>query len=110
MPNNNFIFTKHALKRQKLRKINLTSINQVINFYDQKIKLKNDLYKFGKIINQRKIQLIAQYLKRKKQYLIISLWVRGENDPLPIVWQIIILPFKIIWWILKFIFSHLFKS
>jgi hypothetical protein len=100
------IFTKHALERKKLRKISNSEIDQTLYHPDQKIRLKPSFYKFIKTIDDRKLQIIAQYLKDQKKYLIISVWVRGEDDPTSLAWKLIILPFKLIWRFLKWLFSN----
>lgn len=99
------IFTKHAKQRRKLRKISNYEIQLTLNAPDQEIELKPNLFKFKKKVKKRKLQIIAQYLKEQKKYLIISVWVRGEDDPTPLAWRLITLPFKLIWWFLKWLFK-----
>lgn len=99
------ILTKHAQERKKLRKISNYEIQLTLNTPDQEIELKPNLFKFKKKVKKRKLQIIAQYLKEQKKYLIISVWVRGEDDPIPLTWRLITLPFKLIWWFFKWLFK-----
>jgi len=104
----NIVFSKHALERMGKRSITKEKVWQIINHPDKKNSQKN---KYIKTINDRKYHIIATYLPKEKKYLIISTWVRGEDDRQSIIWLIIALPFKLIWWLLSWLlrkFSLLF--
>ncbi len=105
----NIIFTKHALERMNKRSISQDKIWQVINHPDKTFNEgsnnKGASKKFIKETGDRKYQVIATYLPNENKYLVISTWVRGEDDKQGIVWTLITLPFKIIWWIVKKLFS-----
>ncbi len=102
------IFTKHAINRKLNRSISNNKIFQTIHFPDQKIRIKQSKWKFIKTFNNRPVHIVAKELKEKNKWLIISLWVRGEDDKTPFVWQILTLPFKIIFWIFKTIWQAFF--
>lgn len=97
----NIIFTNHALDRLKDRSINYAHIADVVNYPDKKFHTKGESWKFIKTINGRKIHTVATYLKDDRKWLVISVWVRGENDKAPFIWQLLTLPFRLIWWIFK---------
>ena len=105
----NLIFTNHAMDRLKDRSINYSHIADVVNYPDKKFLKDDQTNKFIKTINGRKIHTVANYLKKEKKWLIISVWVRGEDDKLPLVWKLIILPFRLIWWLVKAIYKLIFK-
>lgn len=111
MSNNykNIVFTKHALERMDKRSISKDRIWQVINHPDKSFNegggSKDSSKKFIKEVGGRKYQAVATYLPNERKYLVISTWVRGEDDKQSIIWIVITLPFKIIWWIVKKLFS-----
>lgn len=97
------ILTKHARERLQKRTISEDVLESVIAHPDQTFPgQKPNTIKFIRTINGRNIQLIGTFLPDEKKWLIVSAWVRGENDQPPIIWQFIILPFKIIKYLLKF--------
>lgn len=100
----NIIFTKHSLERMGKRSIDQDRIWQVINHPRKVYNSSGGSKKYLKTINDRRFQVIATYLPKEKKYLVISTWVRGEDDKQGIVWTIITLPFKIIWWLISRIF------
>lgn len=95
----NLIFTKHALARLKKRTVSPDSIYQAVNFPDKKIK-KAENYKFIKKVRDRNVQVIAQFKAKEQKWLIISVWVRGEDDQNSLVWQLLSLPFKLAWFLI----------
>lgn len=104
------VFTNHALERLRLRSLSQAQVEQVITQPDQiQPGKKADTTKFLKTLNQRRIQVIASKLKAKDKWLIISVWVRGETDPVPFVWRLITFPFQIIAKIAKIILSYIKK-
>lgn len=105
----NLIFTNHAQDRYKSRDISAETIFQTIKNPDYKVKIDQNKAKFLRNLNKRKIQVIAIYKNEEKKWLVISAWVRGEEDKLPLTWQIISFPFKLIWWSLKSLFLILIK-
>lgn len=99
------ILSKHALERAKLRNIELSVIEQIILSPEQKINLKDGKFKFIKNINNRRYQVVAADVKKENKWLVISVWVRGEDDRVPFVWILITAPFKFLWWLLKNLFK-----
>jgi len=100
----NIVFTEHALERMSKRSISKDKIWQIINHPDKTLK-KSKSKKYLREINGRKYQVVATYLANEKKYLVISTWVRGEDDKQSIVWILVSLPFKIIWWFIKKLFG-----
>jgi hypothetical protein len=101
----NLVFTNHAFDRIKGRVITKDAVYLVINNADKKYKTDNNSTKFIKTVRGRKIHVVANYLMKENKWLIISVWVRGEDDKAPIIWTLITLPFvityKILIWFLK---------
>ncbi len=95
----NLVFTKHAWTRAKDRSLSKDLIYQVVSFPDKTYHNQAN-FKFIRIINGRKIHVVATPIENNK-FLIISTWVRGEEDQQSIIWLLITLPFKILWWTLK---------
>jgi hypothetical protein len=96
----NLVFTKHAKERINDRILTAEHIFQAIKFPDNKFIHKTNK-KFIKLINSRKIHVIANFLPKENKWLIISAWVRGEEDRQPLVWRLITLPFRLLFWIFK---------
>jgi len=97
----NLIFTDHALKRAKKRSLKQRSIYRTINHPDCTQSKTNKTTKYCKTIKTRKYQVVAQYLSKEKKYLVVSNWVRGEKDKLPLLIRMVLLPFSIVLWLLK---------
>ncbi|NCN45068.1 MAG: hypothetical protein COU63_00640 [Candidatus Pacebacteria bacterium CG10_big_fil_rev_8_21_14_0_10_36_11] len=102
----NLVFTKHAWERLDDRSISQDIIYQVVNSPDKTFHNQQN-YKFIRTINGRKIHVVATPVDQGKM-LIISTWVRGEDDREPFIWLLITLPFKILWWCLKILFKTIF--
>lgn len=104
------ILSKHALDRARSRKMELYGIEKTILEPDQKISLEDNKFKFLKNYSGRNYQLAATYLPKEDKWLVISAWVRGEEDRLPLTWLIISAPFRLAWWILKTISHAIFAK
>jgi hypothetical protein len=102
----NLIFTNHAYARLKDRSISEDAIWQTIQWPEKKYPDQKST-KFIKSVYERRLHVIANWLAQENKWLIISVWVRGEEDKQPIVWQILTLPFRIGYWILKKIFTKM---
>lgn len=101
-----YIFTKHALQRLKERSIPLDQAELVLRKPTQTSPGKKpNTVKFIRQINGRNMQLVGTYLADQKKWLIVSAWVRGEDDKVPIIWLIISWPFKIVWQFSKFVYA-----
>lgn len=105
----NLVFTNHAYGRSLSRSITKENIYQTVNTPNQKITLPDNKFKFIKEINDRQIQIIATKLPNSQQWLIVSVWVRGEADRPSLIWQILSLPFKLGWLMLKILLSIIKK-
>lgn len=105
------IYTHHAQDRMKLRSISEWAIRQTLEYPERTVSAKNPhTWKYIKTIDNRQYQIVATTLPDKKGQLVISVWVRGEDDPRSLVWQILEIPFKLGWWLLKTIVSLLRKA
>jgi len=82
----NAIFTKHALERLKLRRITQDAVIRTLEKPDTRTVEDDGDTEFIKLLHDRKYHVIAAYLKDEKKWLIKSVWVRGEDDPIP-VWK-----------------------
>ncbi len=106
-----FIFTKHAQERAQLRSLTLDQIIRVLENPDTTIPFAHSSKsKFIKMVHDRQVHVVANYLGSQKKWLIISVWVRGEDDPVPFTWLVLTAPFKLILWIAKLIWKQLKKS
>lgn len=104
----NLVFTKHAWERSQDRSLSRDAIYQTVSFPDKTYHNK-DNFKFIRTINNRKVHVVATPIENNK-FLIISTWVRGEEDKQPVIWLLITLPFKILWWTIKTIFHAFIKK
>jgi len=101
-----FIFTTHARERLQQRNIPLSDAESVLRNPDKTYPGKKpNTVKFIRTINYRRVELIATHLSDQKKWLVVSAWVRGEDDKVPLSWQIIALPFRLVWWVVKKIVS-----
>ncbi|HYD35674.1 MAG TPA: DUF4258 domain-containing protein [Vitreimonas sp.] len=102
MEHQGFIFTTHAQERLKLRSVSPDDVVKVLRHPTHTFPGdKANTTKFIRTLNQREIQVIATYLKDQKKWLIVSVWVRGEDDPESWSWWMVALPFRILWWLVK---------
>ncbi len=62
--------------------------------------------KFIRTLNNRNYHVVAQWKKQEQSWLIVSVWVRGEDDREPFATQLVLAPFRLLWWILRKIFTH----
>lgn len=94
----NLVFTHHALGRLQLRNISQDKVRQVLSHPDKTYpSQKPEQIKFIRTLQHRTIHVIAKHLPEQKKWLIISVWVRGEDDPVPFMWRLISWPFIITW-------------
>lgn len=106
----NLIFSNHAFERIKGRSVSQDAVWAAINHPDKRFSQGENTTKFIRSVSNRKVHAVATFLKHEQKWLVVSVWVRGEDDQLPLVWQLITLPFKILWWLLKLIFNTLSKK
>jgi len=97
-----FIFSNHALDRVKDRSVTQDAVASVLRNPDKTFPGKKPgTTKFIRTLNDRKMHVVASYLADQKKWLVVSVWVRGEEDTVPLVWQLITLPFKALWWVIQ---------
>jgi hypothetical protein len=107
----NMVFTNHALDRLSLRSLSMEAIGKVLSNPDKTFPSdKPESIKFIRQLDDRTIHVIATYLKDKKKWLVVSVWVRGEEDPAPLAWQIITFPFRLAANVAVIIWSYISKS
>lgn len=81
------IWTDHALERLKKRKIAQSDALAVLKNPDRTFPGKKEAsVKFIRTIQGRPIHAVAS-LNEKKQWVVLSVWVRGEEDQKPLVWR-----------------------
>ena len=80
----NVIFTNHALERIKLRHITQGMVVQAINKSDENFLEDDGDTRFIKKINGRNVHIVARQADEPGKWLVISAWVRGEDDPKPL--------------------------
>lgn len=83
------------------RSITMDHVAQVVNYPAKKFTQGKGISKFIRELNGRKHHVVAQWKSAEKKWLVISVWVRGENDKEPISVQLIMAPFRLIWWLVK---------
>lgn len=97
----NLIFTNHAYNRLKERSISEDNVAMVIHRSDEKVSKADGKTKFIKTINDRLIHVVAEFLSSENKWLVISVWVRGEEDRVPLAWKVISWPFRTIWKLIR---------
>ncbi len=96
------IFTTHAHQRLQERSIPLSDAELALSKPDRTVPGKKPhTVKFIKQVHGRNIQLVATYLQDQDKWLVVSVWVRGEDDKVPLTWLVITAPFKLLWWLIK---------
>ncbi|MCA9372851.1 hypothetical protein KC921_02000 [Candidatus Woesebacteria bacterium] len=103
------ILTKHALSRGKQRYVSQERIEQALTNPDKTINLEDNKTKFVRVINERQFQVVATYLPKENKWLVISAWVRGEEDRQSLLESILLSIGKLILWPFKKLFSLLFR-
>ncbi len=74
------VFTKHARERMDLRRINEDMIIQIMRKPNAMHNLEDGKIKFiGKAMGA-KVHAIGKPIPEENKWLVISLWVRGEED------------------------------
>jgi hypothetical protein len=95
------IFTHHAEERMQKRRIAQSDIERTISKPDKSFPGKKPgTVKFIRRIDHRNHQVVAKLLENKKDWLVLSVWVRGEDDSNWVEW-LVLAPFRLIWWIIK---------
>ena len=81
----NLVFTKHAWERLSDRSLTKDAVYQAVSFPDKTFH-NQDNYKFIRTLRSRKIHVVATPIEENK-YLVISTWVRGEDDQVFIIFN-----------------------
>ena len=90
------IFTDHALKRLKRRKISQAMVAKAVKSPQSREKEDNGNTRFVRVVDSRNLHVIARYLPDERKWLIVSAWVRGEDDARPIWMRVLLAPVTII--------------
>ncbi|MEO8582036.1 MAG: DUF4258 domain-containing protein [Patescibacteria group bacterium] len=99
------IFTNHAQDRMNQRHLSRSDIERTLSNPDRSFPAKKrDTVKFIREINGRNHQVVAKLLENKKDWLVLSVWVRGEEDRNWVEW-IVLLPVRILMAIFRLIFG-----
>lgn len=108
----NLIFTKHALSRMNERNISDDSIYWVLKDPDavKGNKEGSGPVKFIRVLNGRNYYVVAQWKKSEQAWLIVSVWVRGEDDKESLTTQLVLAPFRMLWWLLRQVWGLIFKQ
>jgi len=95
------IFTKHALERLAARHIDKQDIIETLQ-YPQRFKSQPDgKRKFIKYINGRHLQAVATHIPSEDKWIVVSVWVRGEQDQESLVWRVLVSFAKLAIWLVK---------
>lgn len=95
------IFTTHAKQRMQKRRMAQSDIELAVKSPDRTFPgEKPETVKFIKTIHGRRHEVIGKYLNDQKAWLVLSVWVRGEDDFNWVEW-VVLLPFKISWWVVR---------
>lgn len=102
------VLTSHAKERMQRRRLRMQDIEATLAAPDKSVPQEDKLnYKFIKTINDRQYQVIGHYSSEEQKWIIISAWVRGEEDPPDYLWIVLTAPFRLIWWLIKNFFKLL---
>jgi len=85
----NVIFTNHALERIRLRRITQGMIVQAIKKSDENFIEDDGDIRFIKTISGRNVHVVARQADEPGKWLVISAWVRGEDDPKPLLTRLL---------------------
>ncbi|MDX1992621.1 MAG: DUF4258 domain-containing protein [bacterium] len=92
----NLIFTDHALERMRLRRISQAMIASAVQAPDAREKEADGDTKFIKTIQRRPVHVVAHYETDEKKWLVKTVWVRGEDDPMPLWKRILLFPLRLL--------------
>jgi hypothetical protein len=85
------VYTRHAEERVRLRRISQAMIADTLAKPDRTQIEENGNTEFIRMLNGRKVHVIAVRLTDTNQWLIKSTWIRGEEDALPFWRQVLAL-------------------
>ncbi len=99
------IYTKHALERMAKRDLSRLSVEQTIKKPDKIWAEKSEKRKFVAWQGKRQYQVIAKWQEKEQAWLVVSAWVRGEEDQAPLMWRMLAWLFKKLWQLIKLLFG-----
>ncbi|GAB5494500.1 MAG: hypothetical protein Phog2KO_47150 [Phototrophicaceae bacterium] len=73
-------FTKHARERIEQRKISEKMVLRAIAMPYRSYTQKDGSIKFVCRINRRVVHVVCQPIPAERKWLVITVWVRGEDD------------------------------
>lgn len=74
------VFTKHAKERLEQRKISEGMILKAIEMPYRTYTQNDGGMKFICRINERNVHVVCQSLPEERKWLVVTVWVRGEDD------------------------------
>lgn len=101
------VFTNHGWDRLQDRHLTADAVWQTVTSPSHQESMGEGKTKYIKTVNHRLIHVVASWLPHEQRWLVISVWVRGEADSVPLMWQILIAPFKLLLWLLKLLLKLL---
>jgi hypothetical protein len=97
----NIILTTHASERLRQRSIDVHEVAETIAHPDKKFSDSKTTTKFIRTDRGRKYHVVGQWKPSERKWLVLSAWVRGENDSEPLYLQLVYAPFRLLWWLLR---------
>ncbi len=99
------IYTHHARARIKKRGLSFLGVEQTIFGADSQKPLAAHQVKFIKQQGSRLYHVVANFNPQQNAWIVISAWVRGENDRPALVWRILSWPFRMVFKFLQLLFG-----
>lgn len=105
----NIILTNHAEERMRYRKMARSDIERTLANPDKSFPGKKaDTVKFIRTIDTRRHEVIGKYLADQKAWLILSVWIRGEEDKNWIT-ELFGMVWKVLRWLAKIVIKMVRK-
>lgn len=104
------VFTNHGWERLQDRRLTMDAVWQVVATPHQQESMGDGKTKYIRVVNGRLIHVVASWLPHEQRWLVISVWVRGEADRVPLIWTLITAPFRVLWWLLRLLFKLLLPT
>lgn len=92
----NLIFTDHALQQMRKRRIKREMVYDTIHKPDNKEPEEADKFRFIRVIDDRNVHVVASFAETQKKWLVVTAWVRGEDDPRPLAVRVLLLPIRML--------------
>lgn len=106
----NLIFTDHALQQMKKRRIKHRMVYEAIKKPDTQEPEEDDKVRFTRVIDERDLHVVASFVPTQDKWMVVTAWVRGEEDPRPFTIVLLLLPFRILrllWRIFRFVLKNI---